>query len=282
MLVLCGVVAVVLWGKFKAPVDQAPVAKPVEQDTDLSRQATLEEAVRIAEAGLDTMERTLLDYQGRLVKRERVNGTLMPENEMEFKIRPRRGGEDEDDFQPMNVYLRFVRPESADGREVIWREGWNDGKLYAHEAGMLGVLSVSLDPTGFLAMQGNRYPITQIGFKNLVRQLLDRADKLSRSGGAQVTMIEDYLVGDVPCLLIQVEPKLDDGQAETLGIDFALAEIAIDQERQIPLRYAAYGKPLIPDDPLPLEEEYTYFDVRLNVGLTDEDFDPENEAYAFP
>lgn len=31
-----------------------------------------------------------------------------------------------------------------------------------------------------------------------------------------------------------------------------------------------------------LEEEYTYMDVKLNVGLTDEDFDPDNKTYQFP
>ncbi|MGN6136394.1 MAG: DUF1571 domain-containing protein, partial [Aureliella sp.] len=36
-----------------------------------------------------------------------------------------------------------------------------------------------------------------------------------------------------------------------------------------------------PGDPPPLEEEYTYLDVQLNVGLKDIDFDPENPAYNF-
>ncbi|MFM7739362.1 MAG: DUF1571 domain-containing protein, partial [Planctomycetota bacterium] len=29
-------------------------------------------------------------------------------------------------------------------------------------------------------------------------------------------------------------------------------------------------------------EEYTYIEVKLNVGLTDKDFDPANEEYEFP
>ncbi|MFN9879806.1 MAG: DUF1571 domain-containing protein, partial [Planctomycetota bacterium] len=28
--------------------------------------------------------------------------------------------------------------------------------------------------------------------------------------------------------------------------------------------------------------EYTYLEVQVNVGLTDKDFDPANEEYAFP
>ncbi len=30
-----------------------------------------------------------------------------------------------------------------------------------------------------------------------------------------------------------------------------------------------------PDSPPPLEEEYTYIDVKLNVGLKDSDFNPD-------
>jgi hypothetical protein len=64
--------------------------------------------------------------------------------------------------------------------------------------------------------------------------------------------------------------------------DFHIAQIFIDEERMIPLRYAAFLWPEKPDDPPPLEEEYTYLNVRLNVGLKDSDFDPDNPAYNFP
>ena len=34
-------------------------------------------------------------------------------------------------------------------------------------------------------------------------------------------------------------------------------------------------------DPLPVIEEYTYLNLKLNVGLTDKDFDHTNEEYNF-
>jgi outer membrane lipoprotein-sorting protein len=63
--------------------------------------------------------------------------------------------------------------------------------------------------------------------------------------------------------------------------DFHVAQIFFDIERMIPLRYAAYMWPEDGGDP-PVEEEYTYLDVKLNVGLTDEDFNPDNKSYKFP
>ena len=59
---------------------------------------------------------------------------------------------------------------------MIWIEGRNDGKLVAHDIGIKGMIRVSLDPNGAIAMRGQRYPITEIGLENLVQ-------KTDRKGG---------------------------------------------------------------------------------------------------
>jgi hypothetical protein len=50
----------------------------------------------------------------------------------------------------------------------------------------------------------------------------------------------------------------------------------------VPIRYAAWTWPEKAGEEPPLLEEYTYVDMKLNVGLTDKDFDPDNSAYNFP
>jgi hypothetical protein len=50
----------------------------------------------------------------------------------------------------------------------------------------------------------------------------------------------------------------------------------------IPLRYAAYDWPASAGKEPPLEEEYTYTNVEINVGLTAEDFNPKNRSYNYP
>ena len=50
----------------------------------------------------------------------------------------------------------------------------------------------------------------------------------------------------------------------------------------VPIRYAAYSWPKDPGGKPVLEEEYTYLDVKLNVGLGEIDFDPDNPGYDFP
>ena len=64
--------------------------------------------------------------------------------------------------------------------------------------------------------------------------------------------------------------------------DFHIAHIFIDDELDIPIRYAAYSWPATAGGEPILEEEYTYLDVKVNVGLTELDFDADNPAYEFP
>ena len=57
-------------------------------------------------------------------------------------------------------------------------------------------------------------------------------------------------------------------------------QVYIDKENNLPIRFEAYDWPKggkAPD----LMEEYTYSDLRVNVGLTPRDFDPANKSYSF-
>ena len=55
----------------------------------------------------------------------------------------------------------------------------------------------------------------------------------------------------------------------------------MDDELQLPIRYASYDWPAAPGQEPPLLEEYTYLNMKVNVGLTDADFDRGNKDYGF-
>ena len=80
---------------------------------------------------------------------------------------------------PFSVYLNFLKPATVKGREVIFFECSNNGNITAHEGGMRGrfLPTMSLDPHGMLAMQGQRYPITDFGFENLVVKLIEKGER---------------------------------------------------------------------------------------------------------
>ena len=62
---------------------------------------------------------------------------------------------------------------------------------------------------------------------------------------------------------------------------FYQVQLYIDRELGLPIRFEAYDWPETANAPPELVEEYSYSDLKLNVGLGDIDFDVSNEDYAF-
>ena len=70
--------------------------------------------------------------------------------------------------RPRSVYLKFRQP--AAGREAIYVEGRNDGKVLAHDVGLGRLIAgtLHLDPDGSRAMEDCRHPITEAGIGPLL------------------------------------------------------------------------------------------------------------------
>lgn len=236
----------------------------------------LEPALERANEGLKLIEETIADYTAIIIKRERINGTLKEHEFISAKIRNRKM-KDGKVVVPFAVYLKFLKPDDVAGREVIWVEGANENKIIAHETGLLGFKRFYLPPDGFLAMMGQRYPITDIGIQNLIEQLLVRGKNDLKYDECEVKFYKGAKVDKYVCTLIEVlHPVQRD------YFNFNRAHIYIDDTLGVPVRYAAWSWPTEPGGEMVLEEEYTYRNIKLNVGLTDADFDPDNEAYDFP
>jgi hypothetical protein len=212
-----------------------------------------------------------------MVKRERIDGQLTEQHFMQAKIRNRKVV-DGRVVVPFAVYMKFLKPSEMAGRECIWIEGANEGKLWAHETpGLKNIFTARLDPTGWMAMQGNRYPITEAGVETLTARLVEKGERDRHRGECEVKFFKGAKINGRMCTLLQVTHPV-----KRPYFDFYQAEIFVDDEMQIPVRYAAFLWPETPGGERVLEEEYTYFNVKTNVGLTDADFDWRNQAYQFP
>ena len=238
----------------------------------------LDPALDMAREYLARIQQEIADYTATIVKRERIKGVLGEYEYMTAKIRNRKV-ENGKVVVPLSVYLKFLKPKSVEGREVVWVEGANNGKLRAHEGGLKGrfLPSVWLDPLGSLAMQGQLHPITDIGIENLVMKLIEKGQNDRKHGDCDVKFIPGAKLNGNPCTVLQVWHPVQQPHFE-----FHLAEILIDDVLKIPVRYASHHWPTDPNDKKgPVLEEYTYIDVKLNQNLTDADFDSENPAYNF-
>ena len=239
----------------------------------------LDPALEFARNGLATIQTGIRDYTCTLVKRERINGQLGDYEYMFTKVRNRQVV-DGQVVSPFSVYMYFLKPSTVQGREVMYVEGKNDDKMIAREGGTAGkyLPTVWLRPNGIIAMRGQLYPITDIGLENLVLKLIERGEGEKRLGNMNcaVSFHPNAKINGRACTLLQI--KYDKPGP---GVEFHLAQIFIDDEYQVPIRYAAFGFPQKDGETPPVLEEYTYLNLKFNVGLTDKDFDETNSEYSF-
>jgi len=226
-------------------------------------------ALRIAQASLAHIDRDVHDYTCTLVKRERINGQLGPQEYIFTKVR----------HEPFSVYMYFLGPKEIKGRECMYvanNLNKKKSKLIAHEGRGLITPTVKLNPNGFLAMRGQRYPITEVGIRTLTVRLVEVAQNDLQFGECEVKFYEGTKVNGRVCTCIQVTHPTPRKQFR-----FHLARVFIDDELQVPIRYEAYQWPTKPGGRPILDEEYTYMNLKINQGLTDADFNEQNADYNF-
>lgn len=259
--------------KLTEPVHRVAVAS----STPAINQNPLERALDIARNSLNHSRARINDYTAVLVKRESVNGTLGDTEYMFTKIKNRKVANGAI-AQPMSVYINFLKPSSVKGREVIYVEGKNDGNLIAHEGGFKGKFlpTVTIPPTGMLAMRGQRYPMTEVGIENLILKLIERGETAAKYPDVRCEFRRNARIKDSVCTVLEVTQPTR--RPELL---FYKAQVFIDDQLNVPVRYVAYDWPKRKGDDLQIIEEYTYLNVKVNVGLTAADFDPRNQAYGF-
>src|SRR5262249_1087452 len=140
-----------------ASVEAATVAAPTAEVDPIAfaRRA-------IAACGLKYQE--VRDYTCTFLKRERVDGRLTPLHVMTMKVRTR----------PFSIYLKFLPP--TPGREGIYIEGRNGGRVLAHDVGLGRLLggTMRLDPKGAMAMEDCRHPVTEAGIGHMIETVAER------------------------------------------------------------------------------------------------------------
>jgi hypothetical protein len=253
------------------PADRTAQRHPLDDALDVARKGL--RRIRQGEPGRPPIR----DYTCTMVKRERVDGKLNDYEYMFCKIRNRQVKNGRITV-PFSVYLYFLKPTGIKGREVVYVEGRNNNKLCAHEGGAKGrwLPTVWLKPTGKLAMKGQLYPITDSGIDNLVVKLIERGMAERKFPDCDVTFTKNAKINGRVCTMLQVTHPTRRPQYE-----FHKAQVFIDDELQVPVRYAAYDWPQPGQSQLQVLEEYTYLNMKLNVGLTDRDFDTKNPDYNF-
>jgi hypothetical protein len=221
--------------------------------------------LRVLKSSVETIDRDIHDYSCTFVKRERVDGELGDYQKIFMKVA----------HNPFSVYMSFITPFT--GREVLYVAGQNGNKIVVLEAGFKRYLGkLNLDPEGVVAMRGQKHPITQVGIRNLATELIKLWEAESQFAECEVTTNADTKIDGRPATMVQVVHPVP-----RQSFRAHVQRLFFDNELRIPIYYDAYLWPEQAGDKPPLDESYTYTNLKINNGYTARDFDPNNNPEIF-
>jgi len=205
------------------------------------------------------------DYECVFAKQEML-GKKLVKTTMNMKFREK----------PFSVYLKFQ--DLNKGREVLFVQGKNNNNLLVREAGIKSVIgTLELAPTSTDVMAENKYPITQIGMKNLLNTIIKQWE--TEADFAAVTTQK------------RAGSKLPTGETCTVfeavhekpfkEFKFHTTRLWVEDETGLAIGVQQLAFPGKNDKEPPLVEEYFYGKLKANAKLTDTDFDRSNSSYAF-
>ena len=227
----------------------------------------LDDAMQFVQPSILALQ-NVKDYTAVFTKTELVHGRLLTQK-MDMKFCQ----------NPFCVYFHGHSKRQA-GREVIFVAGRNDGKLIVHEVGLKSLVgTMHLNPADPKVMATNRYPITEVGIAKILESAIEIWKNEKRDldpANIQVRIVESVEVGAIECDAVEVAHH-----RQQPGLTYQVGRIYVDRHSRIPVQAELYGWPATPDENPPLLEQYTYTDLKTNVGLNDADFDPRNREYRF-
>ncbi len=195
-------------------------------------------------------------------KQEYADGHQQPAERITVKYRA-----------PNDIYMKWLEPTHR-GRELLFRSGWNDDQLRISPGRWLPTLN--LDPHSRLAMRGNRHSIDQLPFPAIVANFTDSAALIRANPALQARITdlgEQRHFGETGHCYRLYLPK-----DKAPGLYAAKVMLCVSLRTGLPLRIRSWDGL---KEPLRQVEDYGYENVRVNVGLGDEDFDADNPDYNF-
>lgn len=198
------------------------------------------------------------DYTCIMYKQERLGRELQGVETILLKYREK----------PKSIYMKWLEGPWK-GRELLYNETLSKTDVRVREKGVLGVIPVWINYNNPIAQRGTNHPAIEIGLKYILdlntrdykrasaRKELDRKDHgIQEVDGRKVYVMENILPRD-----------------KKKGYYCYRVFQYMDYLNGLEPKVEIYNW----DDKL--QESFTYTKLKLNVGLTDQDFDPKNPEY---
>jgi outer membrane lipoprotein-sorting protein len=171
--------------------------------------------------------------------------------------------------KPFSVYMRWLNEPHA-GREVIYVAGKWEGKLWVHK-GSFPDLTLCLDPEFCQSVTASRHPVTEAGMGYAIELVRDNLARAAANPDHRVRVYDhgrQELYGEA-CRCFEAVMPPDKGYYSHR------AKICQSLRTGLLLRITIW------DHDGRMIEDYGFANLEANVGLSDQDFDPDNPAYDF-
>lgn len=231
--------------------------------------------ILLLEKGLEQVK-DVPNYSATFHKKERIGGKLSDDQFMTLKLR----------HEPFSVYMKWLKGND-EGQEILYVEGENDNEMLVKVGGVSGRMlpAIKLDPTGSIAMGKARYPITTLGFAEMIEQILEfRRSDLTNIENVKCRMLEGQKFDRRECYCFILE--YSSPQHSEL---FRKSVIYVDNQHSIPICIKNFGWPTESQQELEaqqlddetLSEFYSFSNISFDSKLVANDFDKSNENYHF-
>jgi hypothetical protein len=243
------------------PVSYIPVTPTVARVEESSAAVDGSAALPKALADARSAHDKLRDYTCHLVRQERVNGRLLPEQAAELRVRTR----------PLSVNVRVVAPKDLAGQETSYLSAKSTSKVRfraAREEGIkYGFVTLPVDDPKVLA--DTRHAVTDTG----LLAVIDRAERAlaaeKRLNHPVQVLTAEYTFGDRPVTRYEVFA----GRPHPHRYAYRLV-LYVDKETALPARWEAYDQPQ-PGGPAEGEliEVQSFVGLKTNTGLGESVFE---------
>jgi hypothetical protein len=217
------------------------------------------------------IQKRVQDYTCRIVKRELIGSTLQENRFIDAKVRSRivRDGKI---VTPFSVFLHFRAPQDLADRRVLYVEGQNDGQLLVRRGGeRFSEVITSVDLDADAVKQESQMNITSVGIVTMVEEIrrhIARDIKADPDGtNTELKVTRGVKINGRGSTRVEItHPR------QAAGLTFYRGVVFADDEWHLPVRVEGYAWPQAEGEKPSLLGEFTYTDVKINVGLTDADF----------
>jgi outer membrane lipoprotein-sorting protein len=199
------------------------------------------------------------NYTATFLLQERIDRELGPNQQLLLKFK-----------KPLNIYLRWLKGQH-EGRQALYPAGVDGNELWVRLPLLVGAITLSFDPQSPRARKGSRHPITDVGIGKLLDFITDNASRGMQHGELTIEDNGQRITFGRPARRYILHFPANPAS----GYYCMTALLDVDHEHRLPV-YAE-----IFDWHGQLIERYGYLDVRVNPGLSEEDFNPHNPAYGF-